>query len=158
MSKDDLVKMLDIHVDGVRHYLHLQIGKPMSKDLISAPEIALDNLHREVKAAILDESHAQHPTGHPVAWRWKRHAGERDWLVTDVKPFPREGRLIEPLYTASLTPAACECSKYPNIQALLVAREEEIDRLHAQVADLRSKLERANSPVWDTAALHGRPK
>ncbi len=49
---DDLIKMLDLHVDGVRHYLHLQIGKPLSKDLISAPEIALDNLHREMKGAL----------------------------------------------------------------------------------------------------------
>jgi len=48
----DLIKMLDLHVDGVRHYLHLQIGKPLSKHLISAPEIALDNLHREIKAAL----------------------------------------------------------------------------------------------------------
>ncbi|MGR4927228.1 hypothetical protein ACIPUD_10480 [Bradyrhizobium sp. CAR08] len=47
-----LTEVLDLHVDGVRHYLHLQIGKPLSKDLISAPEIALDNLHREVKSAI----------------------------------------------------------------------------------------------------------
>jgi hypothetical protein len=52
----DLVKMLDLHVDGVRHYLHLQIGKPLSKDLISAPEIALENLHREMKAALTDSS------------------------------------------------------------------------------------------------------
>jgi len=52
----DLVKMLDLHVDGVRHYLHLQIGKPPSKELISAPEIALENLHREMKAALTDTS------------------------------------------------------------------------------------------------------
>lgn len=55
----DLIKMLDVHVDGVRHYLHLQIGKPLSKDLISAPEIALDNLHREMKAALRSSDPAQ---------------------------------------------------------------------------------------------------
>lgn len=49
---DDLIKMLNVHVEGVRHYLYLQIGKPLSKDLVSAPEIALDNLQREVSAAM----------------------------------------------------------------------------------------------------------
>lgn len=60
---DDLCKMLDIHVDGVRYYLHLQIGKPLSKDLISAPEIALDNLHREMKAALRSGDDAQAAVG-----------------------------------------------------------------------------------------------
>lgn len=68
----DLAKMLDLHVDGVRHYLHLQIGKPLSKDLVSAPEIALDNLHREVKAAIqsLDAAQAVPEPAQPqAAWQ-----------------------------------------------------------------------------------------
>lgn len=55
---DDLIKMLNVHVEGVRHYLHLQIGKPLSKDLVSAPEIALDNLQREVSAAMRDVAQA----------------------------------------------------------------------------------------------------
>jgi hypothetical protein len=55
----DLVKTLDLYVDGVRHYLHMQIGKPLSPHLISAPEIALDNLHREMKAAIQSVGVAQ---------------------------------------------------------------------------------------------------
>jgi hypothetical protein len=32
------------HVENVRHYLHLQIGKPIKPGLASAPEIALDQL------------------------------------------------------------------------------------------------------------------
>ncbi len=60
---DDLIKMLDLHVDGVRHYLHLQIGKPLSKDLISAPEIALDNLHREMKGALRAQCGVQNASG-----------------------------------------------------------------------------------------------
>jgi hypothetical protein len=60
---EDLVKMLDLHVDGVRHYLHLQIGKPLSKDLISAPEIALDSLQREVGAALRASLQPASPAG-----------------------------------------------------------------------------------------------
>jgi hypothetical protein len=58
-SKTDKLALLDKHVDGVRHYLHLQIGKPLSKDLISAPEIALDNLHRELTAALAAPENAE---------------------------------------------------------------------------------------------------
>lgn len=38
-------------VEHVRHYLHRQIGKPVSQSLISAPEIALNGLLDEVRAA-----------------------------------------------------------------------------------------------------------
>lgn len=63
---NDLIKMLGVHVDGVRHYLHLQIGKPLSKNLISAPEIALDNLHREMKAALASVP-AEGPTAEAIS-------------------------------------------------------------------------------------------
>jgi len=95
-----------------------------------------------------DRSLAQHPTGHPVAWRWKRHAGERDWLVTDVKPFPREGRLIEPLYTASLTPAEGEHDPVAFRERLIQDLEAENDRLRAQVENARALYEAADRVCW----------
>lgn len=64
-EREGVVALLDKHVDGVRHYLHLQIGKPLSRDLISSPEIALDNLHRELREAL----RAPAPSApNPVMW------------------------------------------------------------------------------------------
>lgn len=46
--------LIQRHIDCVRGYLHAQIGKPASADLVSAPEIALDNLRAELDAVIAD--------------------------------------------------------------------------------------------------------
>ena len=38
----------------------------------------------------------------PVAWRWCERPHDV-WRVTEVKPFPKAGRLIEPLYASPST-------------------------------------------------------
>jgi hypothetical protein len=81
---DDLIKMLNVHVEGVRHYLHLQIGKPLSKDLVSAPEIALDNLQREVGAAMRDAAQGARITDDQIKYMVDRFLG---WtLPSDFNP------------------------------------------------------------------------
>ncbi len=50
--------IVERYIEAVRHYLHLQIGKPVSKHLISAPEIALNNL-RDEAATIISELQAE---------------------------------------------------------------------------------------------------
>lgn len=43
----------------------------------------------------------------PVAWRWCERPHDI-WRVTDLKPSPKAGRLIEPLYASAPTPQIAE--------------------------------------------------
>lgn len=52
----DLQNLLDERVSHVRHYLHKQIGAPANPQLISAPEIALNGLHSDIRSAIQTEA------------------------------------------------------------------------------------------------------
>lgn len=62
----NLQKLLDERVAHVRHYLHLQIGKPSSPNLISAPEISLNGLQADMTAALAAARPAQ-PTREEIA-------------------------------------------------------------------------------------------
>lgn len=84
LEREEMIALLDKYVDGVRHYLHLQIGKPLSKHLVSAPEIALDNLHREMRAAL--SSTDGRSSAWPVAWiAFAGNGNIRFWTADPVR-------------------------------------------------------------------------
>jgi hypothetical protein len=81
-----MLALLDKYVDGVRHYLHLQIGKPMSKDLVSAPEIALDNLHSELAAALRSQGGKASSNDDLPPWGDPRVQTVYEMLCSDMRP------------------------------------------------------------------------
>jgi hypothetical protein len=51
-EKDGLIAKIEKQVEYVRHYIHLQHGKPKSISDTTASEIALGNLKDELIAAV----------------------------------------------------------------------------------------------------------
>ena len=64
LTLEEIDHVLEQHVACVKHYLHMQIGRPVSPDLISAPEIALNSLQAAI-LSLIQKSAQPGPLTHP---------------------------------------------------------------------------------------------
>jgi hypothetical protein len=69
----------------------------------------------------------------PVAWRWCERP-HNIWRVTDIKPFPKAGRLIEPLYASPVSSTSQGSAATKHSGTFLGYRDKHGNEMHCAQA------------------------